>query len=73
MVAFLGFYAAAELSHFVENCAESASASVGSKICPLVFRILYTVLYGLFATTRRQQAPTEHTGTRSKDIKITGA
>jgi len=43
MVAFLGFYAAAELSHFVENCAESASASVGSKICPLVFRILYTV------------------------------
>jgi len=30
MVVFLGFYAAAELSHFVENCAESASG-VGSR------------------------------------------
>jgi len=30
MVVFLGFYAAAELSHFVENCAESAC--VGSKV-----------------------------------------
>ena len=30
MVAFLGFYAAAVLSHFVEICSESAS--VGSKV-----------------------------------------